>query len=219
MDKTIACLTLQLEIICKCTTQYQLKYYSHSKHFVPVNSRTKPMPKKVQTKWHIIKPTKRIFGSFAFWNVWPFMQKYKRFPRQHQKLAAVEDSLSVLKSSQPRNSSMNPLWNSVSRDIMAGILSSCGNIVHLKCHVPGTCMPERRELQLQIIVNQPIPALNKKKCKKHIHHYSFSLSRAFYLSESRTRNNHYSCGIKETASIKCIRGCISSFCCFYCFIR
>ena len=40
---------------------------------------------------------------------------------------------------QSRNSSMNPLWNSVRRETTAGILSSWGSILHLKCHVPGTC--------------------------------------------------------------------------------
>lgn len=48
---------------------------------------------------------------------------------------------------QSRNSSINFLWNSARRATMAGILSSWGNIVHLKCHVPGTYERIMRKLE------------------------------------------------------------------------
>ena len=44
----------------------------------------------------------------------------------------------LCKIPQSRNSSMNRLWKSVSLETTAGILSSWGSIVHLKCQVPGT---------------------------------------------------------------------------------
>jgi len=45
---------------------------------------------------------------------------------------------------------MNFLWNSVKRETMAGIFSSCGKMVHLKCHVPGT-LQENNNLPIQSV--------------------------------------------------------------------
>lgn len=47
---------------------------------------------------------------------------------------------------------MNFSWNSVKRETMAGIFSSWGKMVHLKCHVPGT-LQENNNLPIQSVYN------------------------------------------------------------------
>ena len=62
---------------------------------------------------------------------------------------------------QPRNSSMNFLWNSVRRETIAGILSSWGNMVHLKCQVPGTF--ETTIQKLEPYKDKQLKIVKKKK--------------------------------------------------------